>query len=526
MSGSKRQRSAKRAKASTLKQHRQQGKTLKPPLRTLEKLRSIPWLRETFPDMLWLCAVVVTATNAKDGMLLATRFLDELDNVWKEGSVAMIDGRLTAFDRIPEELRLPFIERSIDAGLYQSAITEDFANLLLLYPNAPGLWLVEPWRKRIPNPNHEQADAFLGRVLPPVWHGQSELATHVKFLILRARFKAGNIHVPPGGAFELFPMYPDQLTEEQLRVVRPTIRATFIGLAAEDPTGLEWARYFWRYNWRLYPCGFAEWQKEKTEGKNELDSVRAKLLAARSDLAGHMAGIERRFEEVAHDSDPDLYAPDRYEVLTGVVGRIVRLVSLLVHNPSLWQAEYGMTILRSAVESLIVFRWIIKKEREDGTIFGQFKDYGRGHLKLLKLHVDEQVASMEKPPAGLLEYQKELEEEVNADLLEEFQDIHLDATFSKENVRDMAKDVGMTDDYRFYYAPASSIAHGEWYGLDRYVLDRCTNPAHGVHRTYRAGDRFALTPYLGAVAAKWAEDLVREYSHAIASAHPEVTQPG
>src|SRR5437867_4017407 len=170
MSGSKRQRSAQRAKASTLKQHRQQGKTLKPPLRTLERLRSIPWLRETFPDMLWLCAVVVTATNAKDGMLLATRFLDELDNVWKEGSVAMIDGRLTAFDRIPEELRLPFIERSIDAGLYKSAITEDFANLLLLYPNAPGLWLVEPWRKRIPNPNHEQADAFLGRVLPPVSH--------------------------------------------------------------------------------------------------------------------------------------------------------------------------------------------------------------------------------------------------------------------------------------------------------------------------------------------------------------------
>jgi hypothetical protein len=516
-----RQKSKHKPKSSTLQQHRRLGKTLKPPLRTLAQMRSVPWLRDVLPDMLWLCSVVVGTPNPKSGMLLVARAIDTLDAMWKDASEA-IDGRMTAFDRVPGEFRWPFIERLIDDGIYEAAFSRDFANLLLLYTGAPGLWILEPWRRRITTPDPKQADDYLTKLLPPVSHGQTEMSTHVKFLALRALFKAGKIAISSKvanegkSAFDLFPLYPDKLTEEQLRFVRPTIRATFLAIAGDNEAGIKWAREFWRRNWALYPCRFPSGSSETDNGTADDESARRKIIEAQAELVGRLEDIEHNFEELAHRSDPDLYSPDRYEVLTGIVGRIVRLVSLLVRNPSLWHAEYGMYILRAAVESLIVFRWIRKREQEDPTIFGQFKDYGRGHLKLLKLHVDEQVASMPSPPEELLEYQRELEEEVNSDLLEEFQDIHLDATFSKKSVRDMANDVGMANDYRFYYAPASSIAHGEWYGLDRYVLDRCVNPAHGIHRSYRAGDRFMLTPYLAFVATNWTNDLVAEYSQAAA----------
>lgn len=423
-------------------------------------MHSIPWLRDTLPDALWLSAMVIFAPNYKDGMLLVCQVLDELDCVWAEAPTQAIDGRLTSFERVPQPVRWSFIERLIDKGLYEMAVTQDFANLLMLYPGAPGQWLIEPWLKRIADADGRKADEFLSKLLPPVWHGQSEVATHVKFLILRARFKAGTIHISSDVArqgerpFELFPKYPDKLTEEQLRFVRPTIRATFLAFAGDDPPGFEWAKKFWRANWTLYECRFADELKEENNAE-PAEGARERILEARAELVKEINEVEERFEERAAGSDPDLYDPDRFEVLTGIVGRIVRLVSLLAHNPPLWHVEYGMYILRAAVESLIVFRWILAKAGDDDTIFAQFKDYGRGHHKLLKLHVDEQVASSKNPPVALLDYQRELESEVNADLLEEFQDIHLDATFSRESVRDMAKDVGMNDEYRFYYAPAS-----------------------------------------------------------------------
>src|SRR2546421_6774838 len=158
-SSKQRRRRLQQARASRLKDHRRSGKTLKPPLRTLDKLHSIPWLRDLLPDMLWLCTMVATASSPKQGMVNVARVLDALDYVWHDAPEAMIDGRLTSFSRIPDEFRWPFIEKLIDEGLYETGFSRDFANLLLLYPNAPGSWLVQPWAKRIPGGDPAQANA-------------------------------------------------------------------------------------------------------------------------------------------------------------------------------------------------------------------------------------------------------------------------------------------------------------------------------------------------------------------------------
>lgn len=75
-----------------------------------------------------------------------------------------------------------------------------------------------------------------------------------------------------------------------------------------------------------------------------------------------------------------------------------------------------------------------------------------------------------------------LDAEVNQDLDEEWQNISIEGTFGGVTIRDMAIAVGMENEYRLHFAPASSATHGEWSLLDRYVLERCQNPLHGGHR--------------------------------------------
>src|SRR6516225_3327497 len=105
--GNKRQR-----RNSSLKDHRRTGKVLQPPFRTISKMQSVPWLRDTFPDMLWVCALI--SHRGDEGMLLAGRFIDCVESVIDaavaDGRVTkteklLLGGELTSFEEVPEELQ-------------------------------------------------------------------------------------------------------------------------------------------------------------------------------------------------------------------------------------------------------------------------------------------------------------------------------------------------------------------------------------------------------------------------------------
>jgi hypothetical protein len=158
--------------------------------------------------------------------------------------------------------------------------------------------------------------------------------------------------------------------------------------------------------------------------------------------------------------------------------------------------------------------------RDEPTLYSRFKEYGRGRLKLLKLHLEEYVDSLDEPPEELLRYLEYLDAEVNSETLEEFQDISVEATFSGVSARDMAKEVGMDREYRLQFAPASSATHGEWSTLDRYVLERCQNPLHGGHRMPRQSLLTPVGSQLMDTIVDVATDLVEAYKVAVSKDLP------
>ena len=122
---------------------------------------------------------------------------------------------------------------------------------------------------------------------------------------------------------------------------------------------------------------------------------------------------------------------------------------------------------------------------------------------------------MDDPPDELEEYLAYVDQEVNSEIREEYQNISIESTFSGVSARAMAIEVGMEREYRLLFAPASSDTHGEWSSLDRDVLERCRNPLHGGHRIPRISLAIPVGAHLVETIVGLPETLVSEYKAAI-----------
>lgn len=524
------QRKAKqKRKNSRLKDHKQSGKTLRPPMRTLPNMKLVPWLRDTFPDMLWLCSLI-TKYGDKSGMSIAGQVLDcisellgpdDSEEAGKERSV--LTGQLTSFDQVPDQVRGEVIEVLKANGLYERAFPWELVRALQKYDGLPGEWILDGWAGNTQIIGADEPESFLRSVIESSNHGQSSTATKAKAMIIRAYLQAGKLMLPPSiGAEwgEILPRYPDEITEDERQRIEPSIRAaamTMLNFSKEDdrdvePCSLLWARSFWRQNWKLYECEVESPQATEAETDDTTESS-SPIKSARDRWQKRLEDLTERFLTKASTSDPDLYIPDRHEVLTGLVYRQLRALSIMVQFPGLWTMEHGSSTIRGILESRIVVKWLLSKD--DAELFGRFKDYGRGRLKLLKLHLEEYRDGLEDAPQELDDQIEYMDALVNNDLWEEFQDISVEGNFAGVDTRRMADQVGLLTEYRLVFAPASANVHGEWTAIDQYVLSQCRNPLHRWHRIPIEDPTLRLGPDVVEMALNMLESLVEDYEGGI-----------
>lgn len=486
-----------------------------PPLLAIDGLTSVSWVKDMLPDFIWMCGHV--GNDPDKGLYAVARALDAVDDVLVANDVGVASyGRLTQFEEIPEEVRAEILENLEAQDIYHHAFPQPFAHAIGMYPGAPGSWLIEPWLRRGLSVDPIEAESFLSSIVVGSHNGQALVPTRVKFMYLRGLAKAGHLMIPPEMKFgDYLSRYPERISEEERREAEPSIRAAFMavindgGVESLAQARLDWSQRFWRSNWSLYACVKPEVQTDHASSRLDRNSAASIVTTLRESSSE----LRARFEEIALRVDPDLYAPDRYEVLTGIAARVLRLVDGAVSSPLLWTSEYGAGLIRSIIEAKIFLRWL--KAKNDAALYTQFKSYGRGKLKLLKLHTEEYLDSLDEVPEHLNDYLERLNQEVNEDIWEEWQDISIESSFTGVSARQMAIDVGLKSDYDFVFAPASGEAHGDWISLDRHALARCRNPLHMWHRIPDFDSRSMVDPAGMEVALSMASQVVEEYVSAM-----------
>lgn len=525
-------KSRKKRHASDLKAHRPapgRKKLLQPPLRQLP-LTDLRWPHDHVPNFLWAGGLV--ADDPDDGVFRIALVLDVMRKLLQERGATFgrdgvfLDGSLTTFDSVPEELRRDTIDHLRDRGLADAACPEGFVHAIRMYPDAPGAWLSDLCEGPDLHVDPDAAQRYLSPVIVGILDGKSAASTAIKASVFRQHLVFDRLRLDAsGGPLEALQRYPRNVTDGERALIGSYVRATYGALSAADEDRAhrrqEWAKQFWRANWNLYPClERAEEPAEAARGDEavgEASAPDADHGAAEFEMQLHQLWAE--FQRLAHTTDPDLYAPERHEVLTGLTAHGLRVAAAVAVHPGLWIGEFSAGLLRVIAEILIVLAWLKTLPQNDTEIYLRFKEFGRGRLKLLKLHIENRADDSESDET-LLRLIDQLDAEVNEEVMEEFQDISIEGTFAGVDLRKMAQQAGADWVYKLSYAPMSSVTHSEWPILARYAMRRCVNPLHRFHRIPRPDMTPSLMPVGGRTAVFLAGQLLDAYRVLITPAVP------
>lgn len=203
------------------------------------------------------------------------------------------------------------------------------------------------------------------------------------------------------------------------------------------------------------------------------------LLLLRNGLTQAVDRLGERLRQRQLEADVDPYVPSPAEVKLGLASRQWRLFKYLVTDIALWSDQRSAFLMRAIVDTRIVSAWLLAKNDLD--LYERFVAFGRGRLKLYKLHFED-AAAADALEADLTEYLDALEEAVNRDILEEFQEIDLGGNFAGVNTRQMAAEAGLKRLYDLLYQGLSSETHPQWNALLANDLVYSTDPLHQGHR--------------------------------------------
>lgn len=493
----------KEVREGVLRGHFRTGKTFLPPLMALPGFTASDWVTADLPDLFW-------------PLLLVAKFGDRGAFVMSQAQQAVVaavgrdalaesgedfDGRLTSLERISGHRSV------IASSLYAHPLADEIFDSSVLgiarqYGEAlPGLWLFEGRLKRAETISDEDALNALALAIVDVV-GDRHLNALVKAAPFGWELMMNRVKLPSSLCDQLigYPMIKRNVATADAFILSTFLATKFQAREKVKVAQVAWARSFWNSNWQLTEClpeellGEADddwgdaaphesqaFNVEPDSGpmamadSSDADASRSSPLTRALDIYDGFLGAV-----VSADAPIDIHAPARFEVLTGLVARGFRSVVAILTAPHLWSGEQAAPVMRSLLEARIVATWLLAQE--DPKWFEQYQAYGHGKRKLHREIVGEFLDEFDDdPPSELVDHAEALDRRLGGEPGSMFQEVSVESTFAGKNLRTMASEVGLMDEYRFTFQIESGVTHGEWWAIEEYAMQRCMNPLHRFH---------------------------------------------
>lgn len=419
------------------------------------------WIDERLPNLLW-AAIVITALERSDALEIFRRV------VAAEMELAK-----------PAELFVTHNYLSVASNDEFDAMMNAVLSNEGLKPVMPALlavdWLPDRdhWARHYEPLLEDDAMAILMAAVAKTHGHQSQAATDMRWLkVLSLIFAQDRMRFPESFEERLKEIaeYPNR---GDMKKVRPSIRSMELMTGMTEFGTEEIAK-----KWPKDRAHLPEYDAEKFWAEmHRKTGCLVPNKVKRADVGPEQA--RREFIDIAnlvgahfHHTATTTKADARHEGAFGLVLYACHLAATTTITPTHTLAE-GRIILRSILEVFITFHYLA--EKDDPTIWLQYRKYGQGQTKLAFL---KNIREEEIP--NFLDL-GELEEFANEDRWMELADIEL-GHWANLNLRKMAEAVGLKDFYDKFYDWSSGYVHAQWASARSTVFINCFNPLHRFHR--------------------------------------------
>ena len=436
---------------STIPQHKQQGKTLSPPIHQMGTLELVSWMNDRLPEMLW--AILLITHLPRNYVLNVFRNVSKYFKELPENDNFQ-DVTHTGLSKLSPE-HLDEVLSIITAKKEQKeALTP-----LMLFGELPAQ---EAWKKALDfDEIHIDWEPLMKTVSVTFWH-KSQEATDCRWLRVLCALvtKKFTICLEEQSESEqavndiiYYPTHGDQLK------VGASIRANELMIDNIFQNQSEWAVSFWDRCFANTTCF-------------QLNSHHAKTSILAGTTFERLSEVWDLLVKHTHNTQTTSGIDAKHDTVFGMGFYCLRLLKELLPIGSC-NSISARTILRTIAECYITLAYLVRKN--DVELWLSYRIYGAGQAKLAFLKLDE---STDEP--SYVDVQT-LEQLANEDMWQEFLNIDL-GHWDNTDLRKMSTEAGVKDVYDRFYGWTSTYAHGHWGAIRDTVFDTCGNPLHRFHR--------------------------------------------